>query len=265
MTSQTIMRTVNELKKSLAKELATAPSDETSNNLFLFNPCLDLLKRLDELPIDIHILKETLVGTVVTKCKANTNRVIASTARALVKKWKRQAQQQSCIGANMMTTTTTMTTTFIDLRNKYRPITDDPDIFAWFRNLKNVYCGRPNIYRKKILITDGSFNYKPVSPSEVDCKVGKDGNLDTVLTKYRDYINNTNTVLKNDIHELQGKVLGCWCVGKHACHAQILAELANNCEVNAEGDIISTSQDYAVTQIKPDEELKSIRKCKEEA
>jgi len=246
MASQTqLKQTVNELKKSLAKELATtAPKgDNTSDSVLLFNPCLDLLKRLDELPITIQILKETLVGIVVTKCKANTNRVVASTARALVKKWKRQARQQSRIGANM-TTTTTMTTV-IDLRNKYRPITDDPDIFEWFRNPKNVYCGRPNIYRKKILITDGSFKYKPVPPSEVDCKwrnpfkVGKDGNLDTVLTKYRDYINNNNTVLKSDIHELQGKVLGCWCVVKHACHAQILAELANHCEVNTEGSTTS--------------------------
>lgn len=34
------------------------------------------------------------------------------------------------------------------------------------------------------------------------------------------------TDLLNDIHELTGKVLGCWCKPK-ACHADILLRLAN--------------------------------------
>jgi hypothetical protein len=33
--------------------------------------------------------------------------------------------------------------------------------------------------------------------------------------------------LLKDIHELQGKILGCWCKPL-ACHGDILAEIANN-------------------------------------
>ena len=153
-----------------------------------------------------------------------------------------------------------MTTTVVDLRNKYRP-TSKEDIFAWFRDSRNVYCGRPNVYRKKIPNDNGSFKYKPVPPSEVDCKwrnpfkVGKDGNLDMVLIKYRDFINN-NSELKKEIHLLQGKALGCWCVGEHACHAQILAELANSYKPDVEGVIINKYKNCVIEQKGPDEEKK---------
>ena len=53
---------VKKLKKSLAKELAK--DDENVDRT------LDLLKRLDEVPVNIKILTETLVGTVVSKFKS---------------------------------------------------------------------------------------------------------------------------------------------------------------------------------------------------
>ena len=89
MASQTV-QTVIELKKSLAKELAKDNSNENDSD-----KCLDLLKRLDEVSVNIKILTETLVGAVVSKFKSNSHQEVASTAKALVKKWKRQAKQEN--------------------------------------------------------------------------------------------------------------------------------------------------------------------------
>jgi hypothetical protein len=32
--------------------------------------------------------------------------------------------------------------------------------------------------------------------------------------------------LMRSLHELKGKRLGCWCKGKHDCHARVLVGLA---------------------------------------
>jgi len=45
---------------------------------------------------------------------------------------------------------------------------------------------------------------------------------------YRDYIlNGEGKHLLEDLHELEGKVLGCWCKPK-SCHGDILIEIINN-------------------------------------
>ena len=36
-----------------------------------------------------------------------------------------------------------------------------------------------------------------------------------------------NIELINDLHELDGKILGCWCKPK-PCHGDVIAELVNN-------------------------------------
>jgi len=58
--------------------------------------------------------------------------------------------------------------------------------------------------------------------------IGKDGTRKEVIEKYRKYIL-SNKKLLNDLHELDGKILGCWCKPK-ACHGDVLAELVNNRE-----------------------------------
>jgi hypothetical protein len=45
------------------------------------------------------------------------------------------------------------------------------------------------------------------------------------IAKYREYLLNTPALLA-DIHELQGKTLGCFCKPK-ACHGDVLVELVN--------------------------------------
>lgn len=50
---------------------------------------------------------------------------------------------------------------------------------------------------------------------------------DKILAAYANYLYN-NEELLSQIHELKGKVLGCWCGRNKKCHGDILAELAND-------------------------------------
>jgi len=54
--------------------------------------------------------------------------------------------------------------------------------------------------------------------------IGKDGTRDEVIAMYEEYIELTD--LKNDLHELKGKTLGCWC-HPQACHGDVLIKLYN--------------------------------------
>jgi hypothetical protein len=53
----------------------------------------------------------------------------------------------------------------------------------------------------------------------------KDGTRAEIIEKYRKWIL-TQPNLLNDLHELKGKVLGCWCYPL-ACHGSVLLEMAN--------------------------------------
>jgi len=55
--------------------------------------------------------------------------------------------------------------------------------------------------------------------------IGIDGTRKEVIEKYEKYILG-NKELMNNLHELEGKVLGCWCKPK-ACHGDVLIKLAN--------------------------------------
>ena len=55
--------------------------------------------------------------------------------------------------------------------------------------------------------------------------IGKDGNREQVINAYRKWINDSPELLYQ-IHELEGKTLGCWCSPK-ACHGDVLIELVN--------------------------------------
>lgn len=51
----------------------------------------------------------------------------------------------------------------------------------------------------------------------------KEYTLEESLQKYREYL--VETGLINDLKELEGKVLGCFCDQKNDCHAKVLLEL----------------------------------------
>ena len=57
--------------------------------------------------------------------------------------------------------------------------------------------------------------------------IGTDGNREQVIAKYKQWITQGNgKYLLNDLHELQGKTLGCFCKPQ-ACHGDVLVELLN--------------------------------------
>jgi hypothetical protein len=72
------------------------------------------------------------------------------------------------------------------------------------REKYDIYIGRPSKWGNPFMI-------------------GKDGNRQEVIRKYREYIL-SNDKLLNDLHELKGKTLGCWCKPS-ACHGDVLVEL----------------------------------------
>lgn len=54
-------------------------------------------------------------------------------------------------------------------------------------------------------------------------QIGIDGTRSEVIQKFHDWII-TQPDLINNLHELQGKRLGCWCAPK-PCHGDILKQL----------------------------------------
>lgn len=73
----------------------------------------------------------------------------------------------------------------------------------------DVYIGRP-------------------SPWGNPFKIGRDGDRDEVIAKYRAWIVQQPALMAR-LPELRGKVLGCWC-SPDACHGDVLAELVNGLE-----------------------------------
>lgn len=69
-----------------------------------------------------------------------------------------------------------------------------------------IYVGRPSKWGNPFLI-------------------GRDGDRDEVIAKYRVWIVTQSTLLA-DLPELRGKDLVCWCAPER-CHAEVLIELAN--------------------------------------
>lgn len=55
--------------------------------------------------------------------------------------------------------------------------------------------------------------------------IGRDGNRDEVVAKYRSFILGSPQLIAA-LHELAGKHLVCWCA-PCACHGDLLLELAN--------------------------------------
>jgi len=83
--ASTTIRTVNELKDSLSKELNKDDNAER---------CTDIIDQLDGVRnMSLKVLSETLVGTVVSKFKAHSDVSVAAKAKALVKRWKQLAKQ----------------------------------------------------------------------------------------------------------------------------------------------------------------------------
>ena len=85
--SSSAIATVNDLKEALNKEMVSPEADHTER-------IVDILTRLNEVPITLPILTETLIGAAVSKVKSgHPNADVAAKAKALVKKWKKLAKE----------------------------------------------------------------------------------------------------------------------------------------------------------------------------
>jgi hypothetical protein len=77
------------------------------------------------------------------------------------------------------------------------------------KNRYDVYIGRPSKWGNPFV-------------------VGKDGNREEVVAKYKAWIMQQPKLLK-DLWELKGKALGCWC-HPLPCHGDVLVELIDGKE-----------------------------------
>lgn len=80
----------------------------------------------------------------------------------------------------------------------------------------DIYIGR---------LPGGKFN-KWAYPKELRNKFPKNTPRKILINAYEEYLL-SNPELMNDLHELKGKTLGCWCRPKNACHGDILKKYAD--------------------------------------
>lgn len=54
--------------------------------------------------------------------------------------------------------------------------------------------------------------------------IGKDGTREEVIEKYEEWVRSSPTMIRA-LHQLDGKVLGCWCPPGVPCHGDVLLKL----------------------------------------
>eukprot|EP01006_Ploeotia_vitrea_P064373 TRINITY_DN87674_c0_g1_i1.p1 TRINITY_DN87674_c0_g1~~TRINITY_DN87674_c0_g1_i1.p1 ORF type:complete len:165 (-),score=8.70 TRINITY_DN87674_c0_g1_i1:18-512(-) len=112
-------------------------------------------------------------------------------------------------------------TTVINVSVKHLRPMGYSTLVEWLSDPKHVYVGRRMVY------VPGAEQSKWHNPFSVK-KFGREG----CIAKYKERLlngkddkGNKNTLLQ-ELPELEGKVLGCWC-HPNDCHAHVLAELCN--------------------------------------
>ncbi|WP_036384005.1 DUF4326 domain-containing protein [Muricauda sp. MAR_2010_75] len=80
----------------------------------------------------------------------------------------------------------------------------------------DVYIGRPSKWGNPFSHKEGTLAKFKVTSRE------------KAVEQYREWITNgKGKHLLKDLHELKGKILGCWC-HPQKCHGDVLVELVNN-------------------------------------
>lgn len=93
------------------------------------------------------------------------------------------------------------------------------DFKQWVSDSNNLYIGRNMSF-----YIPGAIQSKWHNPFVV---AKEKYTIEESLEKYREHI--LNSELYDELHELDGKTLGCWCKPKK-CHGDILRELATATE-----------------------------------
>ena len=81
------------------------------------------------------------------------------------------------------------------------------------RSQYDIYIGRPSKW-------GNPFSHKEGTKAKYKVETREEA-----ILKYKEWIQ-TQPELMGALHELKGKVLGCWCRPFRACHGDILAKLA---------------------------------------
>ena len=96
------------------------------------------------------------------------------------------------------------------------------NLYEWCNDANNAYIGR-----KGVVFID-NIRYPPDnSIFHNPFKIGRDGDRNEVLKKYKEYIlekMEKESHFKNKMLMLKGKTLGCWC-HPFPCHGDILLEI----------------------------------------
>lgn len=113
------------------------------------------------------------------------------------------------------------------IRPKYKNLED------WMKDTNNVYTAR-----KGVVFIDKVRFPKSDSLWANPYKITAKNTLKQVLTQYEEYIRDKiakGEITKEQLSELKGKKLGCWCVEKETeydpdrtkwvCHTQVLLQL----------------------------------------
>jgi hypothetical protein len=95
----------------------------------------------------------------------------------------------------------------VNIRKKCLNLRGITDFQEWKKNPKNLYIGRNMEFYVK-----GATESKWKNPYKGD----------NCIEKYEEYIRENK--LYNDIHELKGKELGCWC-HPNPCHGNVLIKI----------------------------------------
>jgi hypothetical protein len=80
----------------------------------------------------------------------------------------------------------------------------------------DIYIGRPSKW-------GNPFSHLPDTLAEYAVS-----SREEAIEKYKEWLP-TQPNLISSLHELKGKILGCWCYPK-SCHGDFLVELSNNQE-----------------------------------
>lgn len=107
-----------------------------------------------------------------------------------------------------------------ELRKVYGP---KINLEKWCNMTDNLLCCRNG---RVFIYPPGKDKYVFHYPKSKWCNpyiVGKDGTIDKVLQNFEKHVLKN---LKNDLGELHGKTLGCFCNQNGQCHVKILQRLA---------------------------------------
>lgn len=101
------------------------------------------------------------------------------------------------------------------------------DFDDWITDPNHLYIGRNMSFYVPGAVESKWHN--PYIVMKKNEKINDNGKkkytLDESLDKYREYVLNTDLV--NQLNELDGKILGCWCKPDR-CHGDILKELVES-------------------------------------